>query len=116
MEDLEDYKKLVLIKRDARDLKSIIFGENETNDWDKLIILYMMLLMYQHLYLVYHFMNIIAKSGPNDFRKDFINIYMFFYFITNLKGSYQGMIYSVSKVDDKLANSMHDNMKEYFDY
>ena len=60
MEDLEDYKKLILIKRDARELRSIIFGENETNDWDKLIILYMMILMYQHLYLVYQYMNIIC--------------------------------------------------------
>lgn len=116
MEDLEDYKKLLLIKRDARELRSIIFGENDKNDWTKLIILYTMFLLYQHLYLVYHYMNIIAKSGPNNFRKDFINIFMFFYFITNLKGAYQGMIYSVSKVDYKLAHSMHSNMKEYFDY
>ena len=116
MENLEDYKKLLLIKRDARELRSIIFGENDKNDWTKLIILYTMFLLYQHLYLVYHYMNIIAKSGPNNFRKDFINIFMFFYFITNLKGAYQGMIYSVAKVDYKLAHSMHGNMKEYFDY
>jgi hypothetical protein len=116
MENLEDYRKLILVKRDAKELRTIIFGENNINDWDKLIILYTMFLVIQHLYLVYQYMHIIINSGPNDFRKDFINTYMFFYFITNLKGSYCGMIYSISKVDNKLAYNMHDNMKEYFDY
>ena len=116
MNNIEDYQKLILVKKDAKALRTIIFGENDKNDWDKLIIIYTMFLMYQHLFLVYQYMNIVSKSGPYEFKKDFINLYMFFFFICSLRGVYGSMIYSIGKVDCKLANSMHGNMGEYFDY
>lgn len=116
MNNLEDYQKLVLIKKDAQQLRSLIFHENEKNDWIKLFVLYAMFLMYQHLYLIYTHMDLIQKSGPYDFKKDFLKIYLLFFFIMNLRGVYGSMIYSIGRLDTKLACSMHQNMGEYFDY
>lgn len=116
MNNLEDYQKLVLIKKDAQALRSLIFHENEKNDWIKLFVLYTMFLMYQHLYLIYQHMDLIQNSGPFDFKKDFMQIYLLFFFIMNLRGVYGSMIYSIGRLDTKLAYSMHQNMGEYFVY
>ena len=116
MNNIEDYKKLILIKKDAQELRSLIFHENDKNDWIKLFVLYTIFLMYQHLYLIYSHMDLIVKSHSNDFKSDFLKLYIFFFLTMNLKGVYGSMIYSIGRLDTKLACSMHKNMGEYFDY
>ena len=41
----EDLQKYILIKRDSRQLREILFGINDINDWNKLLILYTIFLI-----------------------------------------------------------------------
>ena len=63
---------------------------------------------------VKQFLQMISKLY--DFKKDFLKIYLLFFFVMNLRGVYGSMIYSIGRLDTKLACSMHQNMGEYFDY
>tara|TARA_A100001015_G_scaffold164322_1_gene182687 strand:+ start:1016 stop:1366 length:351 start_codon:yes stop_codon:yes gene_type:complete len=111
-----ELQKYMLIKRDARELRQILFGINDINDWNKLIILYTIFLMYQHFYLIYKFINKLNRPGPFNFQRDFKDVYIFFFFICNVRVIFLYMIKGICKVDKKLALSIHSNLKEYFDY
>ncbi len=111
-----DLQKYALIKKDVTDLRKIIIDENHIHDWDKLLILYTVFLIYQHVFASYTMMQHVLKYEEFNFKRDFRNIYMFFFFVCNLRVSYLYMIKTVSKVDKRLAGSLHTNMGEYFDY
>jgi hypothetical protein len=102
-----------LIKRDIRALRNTLFGENDINDWSKIIILYNIFLMYNFAQLNFYIMDSLNNSTAS-FREEFGYIYMFFFFLCSLKTSYLYLILNVSKVDYKLGNSLHNNFKEYF--
>ena len=46
-----------LIKRDIRALRNTLFGENDINDWSKIIILYNIFLMYNFAQLNFYIMD-----------------------------------------------------------
>ena len=57
MNNLNELHKYILIKRDVRDLRQIIFGDDaHIHDWDRILIVYSIFLMYQHVFLVYNIM------------------------------------------------------------
>lgn len=112
----EELQKYILIKRDARELRKILFGINDINDWNKLLILYTIFLMYQHMYLIYKRMEKMNKPGTFNFARDFKDLYIFFFFVVNLRSVYLYMVVNIARVDRKLAGSIHGNLKEFFDY
>jgi len=114
--DQNDFQKFMLIKQDVSDLRQIILGENNINEWNKLLIFYTIYLMYQHVFASYTMMQSVLKYDDFNFSRDFRNLYLFFFFICNLKTSYAYMIKTIFKVDKRLALSLHSNMGEYFDY
>lgn len=114
--DQFDIQKYVLIKRDVSDLRLLILGNNNVHDWDKVLILYTIFLMYQHVFATYTMMNKVMKNDDFNFRRDFKSLYMLFFFICNLRVAYLYMIKSVLKVDKGLAGRLHSTMGEYFDY
>ena len=117
MDSINELQKYILIKRDVRDLRQIIFGQDEhIHDWDRVLIVYAIFLMYQHVFLLYNVMKKINEHNEFNFSRDYKNLYIFVFFICNLRTSYLYMIKSVFKVDKKLAGSLHSNMGEYFDY
>ena len=96
-----DLQKYALIKKDVTDLRKIIIDENHIHDWDKLLILYTVFLIYQHVFASYTMMQHVLKYEEFNFKRDFRNIYMFFFFVCNLRVSYLYMIKTVSKVDKR---------------
>ena len=117
MDSVNELQKYILIKRDVRELRKIIFGNDEQiHDWDRILIVYSIFLMYQHVFLLYNVMTKINKHNDFNFQRDYVNLYIFVFFLCNLRTSYLYMIKSVFKVDKPLAGSLHSNMGEYFDY
>lgn len=117
MDNLNEIQKYILIKRDVRDLRKIIFGTDEhIHDWDRILIIYSIFFMYQHVFLVYNIMNRLVKHDDYVFQRDFKNLYLFCFFIINLRTAYLYMIKSVLHVDKNLAGRLHSNLGEYFDY
>ena len=114
--DQYDIQKFMLIKQDASDLRQLMLGENDINEWNKLLIFYTIYLIYQHVFASYSMMQSVLKHDDFNFSRDFRSIYLFFFFICNLKVSYIYMIKTVFKVDKRLALSHHSNLGEYFDY
>ena len=114
--DQFDIQKYVLIKRNVTDLRKLIIDENNIHDWDKMIILYTIFLMYQHVFATYTMMNKVMKHDEFNFKRDFKNLYMLFFFVCNLRVAYLYMIKSVLKVDKGLAGRLHSTMGEYFEY
>ena len=114
---VNELQKYILIKRDVRDLRKIIFGNDEhIHDWDRILIIYSIFLMYQHVFLLYNVMDKIVQHNDFNFKRDFKNLYMFCFFIINLRTAYLYMIKSVVKVDKNLAGRLHTTMGEYFEY
>ena len=112
-----EIQKYILIKRDVRELRNIIFGNDQhIHDWDRILIIYSIFLMYQHVFLLYNVMTKINKHADFNFKRDYKNLYIFVFFLCNLRTSYLYMIKSVIKVDKPLAGSLHANMGEYFEY
>jgi hypothetical protein len=103
-----------LIKRDFRTLKDFIFKDNNINDWDKIIIIYNLYLIFNHLYIAYYLIDYISKNNNNNIILQFRDVYIFFFILCNLKNSYLYCIFNISKIDKKLANSFYTNTKEYF--
>ena len=104
-----------LIRQDFKELKIILFTENNVNDWNKIIIIYNLYLFFNHLYITYLLMDYISKDKtPKNFSNDFKNIYVFFFILCNLKNAYAYFIYNVSKVDPKLSLNILNHTKEYF--
>ena len=117
MDTVNELQKYILIKRDVRDLRQIIFGDDDhIHDWDRVLIVYSIFLMYQHVFLLYDIMKKINLHDDFNFTRDYMNLYIFVFFMCNLRTSYLYMIKSVFSVDKKLASSLHTNMGEYFDY
>ena len=117
MDPVNELQKYILIKRDVRDLRQIIFGQDEhIHDWDRILIVYSLFLMYQHVFLIYDVMKKINQHSDFNFQRDYKNLYIFVFFLCNLRTSYLYMIKSVIKVDKPLAGSLHANMGEYFEY
>ena len=50
------------------------------------------------------------------FSRDFKDLYIFFFFVVNLRSVYLYMVVNIARVDRKLAGSIHGNLKEFFDY
>lgn len=114
---VNELQKYLLIKRDVRDLRQIMFGnDNHIHDWDRIIIIYTIFLMYQHVFLLYNVMSKVVEHEDFNFKRDYKNLYLFYFFIINLRTSYLYMIKSVIKVDKDLAGRLHTNMGEYFEY
>jgi hypothetical protein len=111
-----DIQKFIIIKRDVTDLRKLILDNNNVNEWNKMIILYTIFLIYQHVFATYTMMNKVMKHDEFNFKRDFKNLYMLFFFICNLRVSYLYMIKSVLKVDKELAVRLHSTMGEYFSY
>ena len=104
-----------LIRQDFKELRIILFTENNVNDWNKIIIIYNLYLFFNHLYITYLLMEYISKDKtPKNFRNDFKDIYVFFFILCNLKNAYAYFIYNVSKVDPKLSLNILNHTKEYF--
>jgi len=105
---------LSLIKRDFRELRSYVFGENDINDWDRLIIIYNLYLFFNHLYILYALIDYISKDKNQSFLNQFKNIYLFFFILCNVRTSYFYFIYNVAKINKNLSDSFYKNTKEYF--
>lgn len=105
-----------LIRKDFKDLKIILFSENNVNDWDKIIIIYNLYLFFNHLYITYLLMDYISKdkTPSTNYIHQFKNIYIFFFILCNLKNAYAYFIYNVSKIDPKLSLNILNHTKEYF--
>ena len=116
MNNMNDIHKFMLIKRDVRELRQIIFGNDiHIHDWDRILIVYSLFFMYQHMFLVYNLMNTINRNKDFDFNRDYLSLFMFVFLIANLRTSYLYMIKSVYSIDKKLAGNLHMNMGEYFE-
>ena len=117
MDSVNELQKYILIKRDVRELRKIIFGNDEhIHDWDRILIVYSIFLMYQHVFLLYNIMQKINQHKDFNFTRDYMSLYIFVFFLCNLRTSYLYMIKSVYSIDKKLAGSLHSNMGEYFEY
>ena len=99
-----------LIKRDVRELKSYLFGVNNINEWNKIIVVYNIYLFYSHIQLLYTVMNYITSKQEFLFKETFL----FFYLLCNLKNIYLYFIINISKIDKILANKFYNNTKDYF--
>ena len=113
---INELQKYILIKRDARELRQILFGENDIHGWDKIIIIYSIVLMYQHIYMLHKTMEKVTVHPEFNFNRDFKDLFLFVFFICNLRTSYLYLIKTTFKVDKKLATSLHSNMGEYFEF
>lgn len=111
--DDQTLNKFQLIKRDIRDIKAHVFGENNIHDWYKLIVLYNFYLFYSQSYILYQIALCMVNS-TNSFSTDFKKIYMFFFILCNLRSSYLYFIVNVAKMDYKLSMRFYNNTKEYF--
>jgi len=113
--DIISNNKFQLIRSDVKSLKIHLFGDNNINDWNKIIIIYNLYLFFNNLYISYLLIDYISKDNSNsNLSKDFKNIYVFFFILCSLKSSYLYLIYNTSKIDPNLANSLYNNTKEYF--
>lgn len=111
--DANTLAKLQLIKRDVRDIKAHVFGENNIHDWYKLIVVYNFYLFYSQMYILYQIAIYMADS-TNSFSADFKKIYMFFFILCNLRSTYLYFIVNVAKMDYPLSMRFYNNTKEYF--
>lgn len=111
-----DVQKYILIKKDVNELRQLILGNNNIHEWNKIVILYTIFLVYQHVFAAHTKMKEVLRYQEFDFKRDFKDVYMFFFFICNLRVAYLYMIKSILRVDRKLAGSLHSYMGEYFDY
>ena len=67
---VNELQKYLLIKRDVRDLRKIIFGNDEhIHDWDRILIIYTIFLMYQHVFLLYNVMDKIVQHNDFNFKR-----------------------------------------------
>lgn len=105
--------KLQLIKRDVRDIKACVFGDNNIHDWYKLIVVYNFYLFYSHMYILYKIAIYMADS-TNSFERDFKKIYMFFFILCNLRSTYLYSIVNIAKMDYPLSMRFYNNTKDYF--
>lgn len=108
-------EKFQLIKRDARELKRYIVHVDEINDWDKIIVVYNIVLLFSNMYYLYNLLEYLSKDKMT-FREQFIYIYVFFFCLCSMKDSYVYFIKNVSRIDPNLALSFHQNLHEYFDF
>ncbi len=111
--DTNTLMKLQLIKKDISDIKVHVFGDNNINDWYKLIVVYNFYLFYSHMYILYQ-IAIYMNNSTNSFATDFKKIYMFFFILCNLRSSYLYFIINVAKMDYPLSMRFYNNTKEYF--
>ena len=109
-----DYNNFQLIKRDFRVLKKDLFGENNINDWDKIIIIYTISIFLNNLYILYNLIDIISKDNNNNFYNQFKNIYFLFFIICSIKSSYGYFINNVIKINKNLGYSIFNNTHKYF--
>jgi hypothetical protein len=114
--ELRELQKYILIKRDTRELRQILFGDNDIHGWDKILILYSIILMYQHVYLIHKTMIKVTEHNDFNYNRDFKDLFMFVFFLCNLRTSYLYLIKTTFKVDKKLATNLHSNMGEYFEF
>lgn len=114
--DTINYNNFQLIKRDVRTLKQYIIKDNNINDWDKIIIIYNIYLIFNHLYISYCLIDYLTKNNSDNFIIQFKNIYLFFFILCNLRNSYLYCILNISKIDKKLADSLYENTKDYFSF
>jgi hypothetical protein len=105
--------KFQLIKRDIRALKKHIIYNEEINNWTKIIILYNIHLIVNHIFALYKLMNYFINN-TGSFKEQYIKFFLFFFLFCNLKNSYLYFILNVSKIDLNLANNLFKNSKEYF--
>lgn len=115
MNEINDLQNYILIKRDVRDLRQILFGENEIHDWDKVLILYSITLMYQYIFTLINIMNKVNKHKDFNFKRDFQDLFMFTLLLCNVRTTYLYMIKTTYNVDKNLAMRLHLNMGKYFD-
>jgi hypothetical protein len=108
-----DFEKFQLIKRDCRELRSLLFGYNIINDWQKLIVIYNIYLFISHIYVLYMFTDYFGHS-TNSFEDDFKKIFITFFVICNLQNTYRYFILNIAKLNYRLAKSMYNNTNEYF--
>jgi len=106
-----DFENFSLIKRDARVLKKIIFGQNEINDWNKIIILYNLYLIVNFYQLNFYLVDFLSANKNSTFKDDFKHLYLLFFFLCSLKASYGYLIVNVNKVDNELAVNMTESLK-----
>jgi len=105
-----DYDKFILIKRDTRALKKIIFDENDINDWHKIIILYNLYLIVNFYQLNFYLVDFLSANKNSTFQDDFKHLYLLFFFLCSLKASYGYLIVNVNKVDNGLAVDMIESL------
>ena len=105
-----DFEKFSLIKRDARALKKVVFGENDINDWNKIIILYNLYLIVNFYQLNFYLVDFLSTNKNTTFKDDFKHLYLLFFFLCSLKASYGYLIVNVNKVDNGLAVDMIESL------
>lgn len=105
---------LQLIRNDFKALKIHLFKENKINDWDKIIIIYNLIIFFNNLYICYRLIDKITNDNSKNFKDQFLNIYILFFIICSIKSSYGYFLYNVSKVDPDLALSFFKNSHQYF--
>ena len=105
-----DFEKFSLIKRDARALKKVVFGENDIKDWNKIIILYNLYLIVNFYQLNFYLVDFLSTNKNTTFKDDFKHLYLLFFFLCSLKASYGYLIVNVNKVDNGLAVDMIESL------
>ena len=101
-----------LIKRDIRALKKHIVYNNNINDWVKIIIIYNIHLIINHLFAIYKLIDYFVNN-IKSFDEQYNKIFLLFFLFCNLKNSYLYFILNISKIDKDLAFNFYKNTKEF---
>jgi hypothetical protein len=109
-----DSNNFQLIKRDFRELRENLFGENKINDWDKIVIIYIMSIFFNNLYVLYNLIDIVSKDNNSSFQNQFKNIYILFFITCSVRSSYGYFLNNVMKINPKLGHSIFNNTHKYF--
>ena len=112
--NLVDYNNFQLIKRDLRELRKNLFEEDKINEWDKIIIIYIISIFFNNLHILYNLIDIVSKDNNNNFQNQFKNIYILFIIILNIRSSYGYFINNIMKINPKLGMSIFNNTHKYF--
>ena len=94
--------KYELIRRDVRTLKKHIVHNNLIHDWDKIVIVYNIYLLYSFTYNAFKLIDFYAsqflKGKDIPFHQQFLYFYMSFYCICCIKSTYLYFIKNIYKV------------------
>ena len=114
MLQLVNFKKLILLKNNFKRIKDIVFGINDTNEWNKLIIIYNIILFFNHIYLFCIIIDNIRCNSKSNYLNEFINIYVIFFILCNIRTSYIYLIFNIYRIDKVCATNFYMNTKDYF--